>query len=329
MVIGKMVDEAARRFSLMSENAEESRQSAIFARQAASGSYNFRSMLQIVFFLGAYFVLVIAALAFFTMPRFRGATATRLRDGMAWGGDRVRTAGHSSQSIFFTSVCKTSNAVRESARLAFACREKILIVLVLITVLPLGALAWRHWFQLETFDHTDAHMQDARVAALLAGERLTPPAPLPPAVFLTREVTSAIPLARFASRDWMLLDEVFRQRVLTLYRVMQEQHGYEMVLLEGYRSPERQAQLAALRTQVTQAGPGRSYHQHGLAVDSAFLRNGRVVISEQDPWAMRGYRLYGQTAALLGLTWGGNWKGLADYGHIELQRPGVLRSSGG
>jgi peptidoglycan L-alanyl-D-glutamate endopeptidase CwlK len=329
MVIGKMVDGAARRVRLMSENANESRQSAIFARQAASASYNFRSMLQIVFFLGAYFVLVIAALALFTMPHFRGAAASKLKHGIAWGGGRMRMAGQSTQSRFSTSVCKMADAIRLAAQLALACWQKVLIVLLLVTFLPLGALAWRHWFQLETFDHTDVHIQDARVAALLAGEKLTPPAPLPPAVFLTREVTSAIPLARFASRDWMLLDEVFRQRVLTLYRVMQEQHGYEMVLLEGYRSPERQAQLAALGTQVTQAGPGRSYHQHGLAVDSAFLRNGRVVISEQDPWAMRGYRLYGQTAALLGLTWGGNWKGLADYGHIELQRPGVLRSSGG
>lgn len=195
----------------------------------------------------------------------------------------------------------------------------------LLIVVPFAALSWRHWHVLETFDHTDAYVKDERVAALLAGEKLTPPAPLPPEVFLTREVSLAKPLARYASRDWMLLDEDFRQRVLMVYRLMLEQHGYEMVLLEGYRSPERQAQLASLGSDVTQAGPGRSYHQHGLAVDSAFLRAGKVVISEQDPWAMRGYELYGQVAASLGLTWGGQWKGLADFGHIEWRRPGVLR----
>lgn len=234
-----------------------------------------------------------------------------------------------SQQLGSLSACKTNEIIHHVIKYPYVYRKECAAAALLLTVLPMGALAWRHWHALETFDHTDMYVRDERVAALLAGEKLTPPAPLPPEVFMTREVTIARPSARFESRDWMLLDEEFRQRVLKVYRIMQEQHGYEMVLLEGYRSAERQAQLAGLGPHVTQAGPGRSYHQHGLAVDSAFLRNGRVVISEQDPWAMRGYQLYGQTAALLGLTWGGNWKGLADYGHVELRRPGVLRSASG
>lgn len=286
-------------------------------------------MLQIVLILSLYFALAVGTVALIAMPTVRRAAGNQWRGGFAWGSGRVRSAGRNCQSLFTSAVCKVRKTTHDVGFGVRACWVELSILLLLLTLLPLGALGWRHWSQLETFDHTDVHVQDQRIAALLAGEKLTPPAPLPPAVFLTREVTSAIPLARFASRDWMLLDEVFRQRVLMLYRVMQEQHGYEMVLLEGYRSPERQAQLAALGAHVTQAGPGRSFHQHGLAVDSAFLRNGRVVISEQDPWAMRGYRLYGEAAARLGLTWGGNWKGLADYGHVELQRPGVLRSPGG
>ncbi len=73
---------------------------------------------------------------------------------------------------------------------------------------------------------------------------------------------------------------------------------------------------------VTHAGAWQSYHQSGLAVDCAFLRGGRLVISERDPWAMKGYQLFGQVAEQLGLTWGGRWK-MMDLGHIEWRKPGV------
>ncbi|MNT68927.1 hypothetical protein D3C72_2071940 [compost metagenome] len=51
-------------------------------------------------------------------------------------------------------------------------------------------------------------------------------------------------------------------------------------------------------------------------------------MSEKDPWAMRGYELFGQTAERVGLTWGGRWK-LMDFGHTELRRPGVMRRDAG
>lgn len=195
----------------------------------------------------------------------------------------------------------------------------------LLLALPLLALLWRHWQAVDTFDHTDVRVRDERIAALLTGERLVPPAPLPPEVFTTREVEAARPLVRFASRDWELLDTEFSQRLLMVFRLMRERHGYDMVLIEGYRSPQRQAQLAAMGGHVTQAGAYRSYHQFGLAADCAFLRDGKVVISEKDSWAMRGYELYGEVSAELGLTWGGGWKRLKDLGHVELRRPGVIK----
>lgn len=162
---------------------------------------------------------------------------------------------------------------------------------------------------------------DSRVALLLQGEQLVPPPALPPEIFEAPEIEMAIPLVREASRNWEALDGEFTRRLLLVYKIMREQHGYEMALLEGYRSPERQAKLAALGGHVTQAGANRSYHQYGLAADSAFLRNGRIVISEKDPWAMEGYRLYGEVAQSVGLVWGGNWS-FKDYGHVEYRKPG-------
>ncbi|QID18109.1 M15 family metallopeptidase [Nitrogeniibacter mangrovi] len=174
------------------------------------------------------------------------------------------------------------------------------------------------------FDFADSTMApDRHITALLAGERLAAPPPLAPEIFTTREVELVRPATAWASRDWALLDDGFRQRLLTVFKLMRERYGYEMVLLEGYRSPERQAVLAALGPHVTRATPGMSYHQYGLAADSAFLRDGRLVISAQDPWTKRGYELYGALAATAGLTWGGQWR-MRDLGHVELRRPGVL-----
>jgi peptidoglycan L-alanyl-D-glutamate endopeptidase CwlK len=163
-----------------------------------------------------------------------------------------------------------------------------------------------------------------QVAALLAGEQLAPPVALPPDVFTTAEVELIRPMLVGASRNWGLLHPDFSARLLLAFKIMKEQHGYEMALLEGYRSPARQDALAASGSNVTNARAFQSWHQYGLAGDCAFLRDGKLVISEKDPWAMRGYQAYGQVAESLGLTWGGRWK-MMDFGHTELRLRGVMR----
>ena len=165
---------------------------------------------------------------------------------------------------------------------------------------------------------------DALVAELLKGEQLAPPVALPPVAFTTVEVELVRPLLVDASRNWTLLDAEFSQRLLLAFKIMKEKHGYEMALLEGYRSPARQTLLASMGSNVTNARAFQSWHQYGLAADCAFWRDGKLVISEKDPWAMRGYKLYGEIAESLGLTWGGRWT-MMDFGHIELRRAGVMR----
>lgn len=199
-----------------------------------------------------------------------------------------------------------------------------ILVAALAVVLLVGppGLIWmlRDHHRLEGFAEQPLAPADPKLAALLRGEQLAPPPPLPPEVFATAEVELLRPALSSADRRWEGLDPDFRQRLLLVFKLMRERHGYELVLIEGYRSPERQAMLAALGPHVTRAGAWQSWHQYGLAADCAFLRDGRLVISERDPWALRGYRLYGELAEAVGLRWGGRWK-LMDLGHVEQPRP--------
>jgi len=193
----------------------------------------------------------------------------------------------------------------------------------LILVPSLLALALSNPAMLPTVESSNA-LPDEQIAALLAGEQLVPPVALPPDAFTTREVELVRPMLVNASRNWGLLHPDFSARLLLAFKIMKEQHGYEMALLEGYRSPARQDELANAGSHVTNARAFQSWHQYGLAADCAFLRDGKLVISEKDPWAMRGYQLYGQVAESLGLTWGGRWQ-MMDFGHIELRMRGVMR----
>ncbi len=194
---------------------------------------------------------------------------------------------------------------------------------VVLAVPTMLALLLSGRSMLGSFD-SDSHEINAQVAELLKGEQLAAPAPLPPLAFTTAEVAQVRPMLDSANRNWILLDQQFSQRLLLVFKIMKETHGYDMAILEGYRSPERQNLLAAAGSSVTNARAFQSYHQFGLAADCAFLRDGKLVISEKDPWAMRGYQLYGATAEAAGLHWGGRWT-MMDFGHTELRVPGTVK----
>lgn len=198
----------------------------------------------------------------------------------------------------------------------------LLAAAVLLTVPPLLAWLVSGDSMLGRFAD-DSPADNLQARALLQGEQLAPPQSLPPLVFATAEVVQQRPLLDSANRNWQLLDQSYAQRLLQVFRIMKEQYGYDMAILEGYRSPERQNLLAASGSGVTNARAFQSYHQYGLAADCAFVRDGRLLISEKDAWAMRGYRLYGEVAESLGLRWGGRWT-LMDFGHTELRLPGRL-----
>lgn len=207
-----------------------------------------------------------------------------------------------------------------SALMRAALHQRLtLAVLVALMAVPSIVIMRTHrQIILSGFESDVAYGTDHLIAPLLRGERLAPPPAPPPEMFTTREVELIRPKLGTANREWDLLDADFRQRLLVVYKLMRENYGYEMQLLEGYRSPERQNELAASGSDVTNARAFQSYHQYGLAADSAFKRKGTLVISDADPWAMRGYELFGALAESAGLTWGGKWT-LRDYGHVELR----------
>ncbi|PNE52328.1 D-alanyl-D-alanine carboxypeptidase [Paraburkholderia fungorum] len=273
----------------------------------------------------AYFAIAVVIAAMLLLPAVR---ASLLGAALAIHGRVMRRAsqGASRARSQLARSAKISQSTAVDMQKLLAKRRLLIFTTTgILATPPLVALALRGR-QLFQFDDT-ARVPDEKIAALLNGEQLVPPPPLPPEVFATQEVEQIRPALKDASRDWNLLDADFRTRLLLAYKIMHEQYGYEMALLEGYRSPERQNRLAQMGGNVTNAAAFQSYHQYGLAADNAFLRDGKLVISEKDPWAMRGYQLYGQTAEQVGLTWGGRWK-MMDLGHVEYHKPGFVLGRG-
>lgn len=186
-------------------------------------------------------------------------------------------------------------------------------------------------------DYESFRDTDPQIYALLEGEMLVPPPEVATDLIVDAEKIarhaemidqsgSVVPAERMlqtADRKWNKMNPRYVQRLLLVFKLMKERYGYDLVLLEGYRSPERQNRLAGMGANVTHATGYRSYHQFGLAGDVAFLRSGKVVITEKDPWAMQGYQRYGEVAESVGLTWGGRWK-MMDLGHTEFRMRGVL-----
>lgn len=267
----------------------------------------FSCFLAWVFFFPSGRELVFEALAHF---------GTRLNQSLSRIETGAANKSTSLQRNLSSMAAELIGSVRRKYRMYF--------VFVCIVVVPsVIAIFISGKSRLEGFA-SSTYEVNLQIAELLKGEQLVAPAALPPAVFSTKEVLVERPMLVSASRNWDLLSSSYRQRLLMVFKIMKEKYGYEMAIIEGYRSPERQNMLAELGPQVTNAKAFQSYHQYGLAADCAFIREGKLVISERDAWAMRGYELYGEVAESVGLSWGGRWK-MMDFGHTESTQPEVLK----
>lgn len=190
----------------------------------------------------------------------------------------------------------------------------VLLPVLVVALMITGVLALSGRISLDPLQAWN-FQQSEHIQSALNPEKLVVPPALPPSMFINVER----PDLETADRDWQRLNPAFTQTVLLVFARM-EARGYPLALLEGYRSPERQDKLAASGTRVTNARAYQSKHQYGLAADVAPVKDGRLRISERDPWAMEAYRALGEEAERAGLIWGGRWS-LKDYGHIEVAAP--------
>jgi peptidoglycan L-alanyl-D-glutamate endopeptidase CwlK len=115
------------------------------------------------------------------------------------------------------------------------------------------------------------------------------------------------------SSQWGLLPQV-HSRAVSLIEKLKAQ-GVEIKITEGLRTYERQQILWDQgRTKpgniVTNAMPGYSMHNHGVAFD---------VYPVKDGWNTSAavWEIIGRVGESLGLEWGGRWKGLVDKPHFE------------
>ena len=120
-------------------------------------------------------------------------------------------------------------------------------------------------------------------------------------------------------RFWQGTHPDLRSKVEAIQQVMADE-GFDLRPTEGFRSPERQAQLLAANTGVTQVGAWSSCHNYGLALDAAIFIDGKPSWDIGIPKVLAGYERYGQLAEQLGLTWGGRWTSPKDYPHVELTK---------
>lgn len=103
-------------------------------------------------------------------------------------------------------------------------------------------------------------------------------------------------------RDPSKLVPSFARKIDQLFRALRAQ-GYDPVFWEGYRSPERAAEMARLGVGIKD-----SMHSYGAAAD---------IIDRAKLWnAPAFFKALGAQAKALGLTWGGDWT-RGDLPHVQ------------
>lgn len=96
-------------------------------------------------------------------------------------------------------------------------------------------------------------------------------------------------------------------------------------IVQGLRTIEVQNALYAMgRTApgkvVTMAQGGRSYHNYGLAIDFALLYDGKLswdLIKDFDHDNIDDWNEVVNAFLTKGFSWGGTWRSLKDYPHLE------------
>lgn len=114
---------------------------------------------------------------------------------------------------------------------------------------------------------------------------------------------------------------------LTAAQPILAKHGATAEVLSGLRSYQQQAALYAQgRTKpgkiVTNARPGSSWHNYGLAIDLGLFKAGVYLDAKNPRFADRIYSELGQLARSMGVEWAGYWTSFTETPHFQY-RPGI------
>lgn len=127
--------------------------------------------------------------------------------------------------------------------------------------------------------------------------------------------------------DPNLLHPAFRPLIEQVIAAAAQQ-GLVLVPVQGARTHDEQAALYAQgRTApgsiVTNAGPGQSLHNYGVAVDLVPQQ-----LLDTPNWSPESelWNTVGQLAQQFGLEWGGGWTGFVDRPHVQMANTGGWRA---
>jgi len=105
-------------------------------------------------------------------------------------------------------------------------------------------------------------------------------------------------------------------------QVLAKVYGYEYKAISGNRTWDEQAKLYSQgRTTagkiVTNARPGYSNHNFGLAVDMGVFKDGKYLDAARPSESEAFHRKAADIAKKYDIEWGGDWKTFKDFPHFE------------
>src|SRR5688500_16384570 len=130
-----------------------------------------------------YFTLLSLALTLLFFPAARAWTAVQGHRVVDAGRAVSRAAGASGGARMRSGGSLARRGASGVMRWTYANARWIAIGAAVLMAGPLIAIAARGFLELDGYDHTAARAVNAQVAALLHGEQLAPPSPLPPELF--------------------------------------------------------------------------------------------------------------------------------------------------
>jgi peptidoglycan L-alanyl-D-glutamate endopeptidase CwlK len=117
------------------------------------------------------------------------------------------------------------------------------------------------------------------------------------------------------------VQQIFKNWILEC-QILAKAYGYEYKAISGNRTWEEQGKIYAQgRTApgkiVTNAKPGYSNHNYGIAVDMGVFKDGKYLDSSKPSEAEQFHKKAASIAEKYNIEWGGSWKSFKDYPHFE------------